>query len=167
MFIQFTERMKRLLQKRITRYIAAAVLSLLASCGQHNDSASSNTQLVDKIENAISSGDSVLDLDKVADFSWDSLLILNPYTHLDVVSAELNVDLSSAKESAIDQRDDINVLLFFANGQQVKLVEFPRISGDFADTTVRFVARDSAQYEIVETQQLNLAGRKSIELRRK
>ena len=125
-----------------------------------------DAQLIDKITDAATPEQSVLDLSKVVDFPWDSLLILKPFSKLDVVSADLNVDLSSAKQSGIDQRDDINLLLFYASGQPVRQLEFPRVSGDFVDTTVRFIARDSAQFHIVETDRMNMAGHRSIELRR-
>ena len=139
----------------------------MSSCAQHDDRSISNAQLVDNMTDAVTPDQSVLELGKVAMFPWDSLLILNPFSNLDVLSAKLHVDLSEAKQSGIDQRDDIDLLIFFSNGQHVRMVEYPRISGDFIDTTVRFIVRDSAQFKIVETNRLNMAGHKWIELRRR
>ncbi len=132
---------------RITLLFLVALT--ICSCGQ-NESLYTDKDLEDKIKRVVTSGDSILDLSAVADFDWDSLLIITPYANFDDTEENLNIDLSSTEHVNIESRDDINQLIFYLNNEPIKMVEYPRVPGDFSDNKIEFISRDSAKFDIIK-----------------
>jgi hypothetical protein len=71
-------------------------------------------------------------IEEAIELEFDELLVFSPYTPMDEIRDALNENNASVEDSAIDQRDDIVVLVFRANGSIVQVVNFPRQELDFA-----------------------------------
>ena len=119
----------------------------VCSCRQ-KEQLITDRELEEKIRNGVTSGDKILDLGVIADFSWDSLLIITPYANFDDTEKNFNIDLSRTEHVNIESRDDINQLIFYDKGEPARMVEYPRIPGDFAGNEIKFIKRDSAKFDI-------------------
>jgi hypothetical protein len=143
---------------------------IFSSCKQGNkfkpDRLNSDKELEAKIKKGVTSGQKTLDLGKIANFNWDSLLILTPYVNSDRIEKQFRINLWQTKHSGIDTRDDINQLIFFANDELVKMVEYPRYPGDFSKNKIEFIQRDKAIFEIIITTQKTAEGNYWIELKK-
>ncbi len=79
------------------------------SCNQHNKLESDNF-LEDSIRKQVLSGQQTLNLKEIAEFKWDSLIILTPYSDPKTLSEQLKVDFSNVEHAGIQFRDDINLI---------------------------------------------------------
>lgn len=78
-----------------------------------------------------------LDLSNYKDFQWDSVILLPPYTNIERVEKENDLDLSGVSKD-IEFSDSINLLVFLKDRKMVKYVEINRVLGDFV-----------AEYEVI------------------
>ena len=78
-----------------------------------------------------------LDLSNYKDFQWDSVILLSPYTYIQRVEKENDLDLSGVSKD-IEFSDSINLLVFLKDRKMVKYVEINRVLGDFV-----------AEYEVI------------------
>lgn len=149
-----------------TSNFTCLLLTVLLSCADKQ--LESDPLLVQRLQEEVISGDSIIDLSRVTEFSWDSLLILTPYTELARIERELSIDLSLIKPSPIEFNDGINQLVFFDKGLPIKMIEYPRYPGDFADGKhkVEFIKREKALFEVVITDEKTSDGKDWIQLRR-
>ena len=136
---------------RFDYLLLTGTLFIIGSCGQA-DKLNSDSELVTKMQKEVTSGQASLDLGKLTDFEWDSLLILTPYSNTNDIEGQFNIDLSLTKHSGIEHRDDISQLIFFSHGTPTKMVEYPRYPGDFVDDKIKFILRDSAVFDILVTE---------------
>jgi hypothetical protein len=90
-------------------------------------------KLLNYMENSIKS-DSLITfkLDTITNFQWDYGLILLPYTDVDYVTSQINVDLRELKETGIKSSDNKTILAFIQENHLIKYIEYPRYPGDFA-----------------------------------
>lgn len=65
-------------------------------------------------------------LSKITDFEWDSLLILGPYTVIEEIEEELDLNLSNIRQNRINYSDSYNLIVFLKNKKSIKIIEFPR-----------------------------------------
>lgn len=151
---------------RFDYLLLTGTLFIDSSCGQA-DKLNSDNELVTKIQKEVTSGQASLDLGKITDFEWDSLLILTPYTRPNDIEVQFNIDLSLTKHSMIEHLDHINQLIFFSNGTPTKMVEYPRYPGDFVVDKIKFIPKDSAVFDIVVTEQKTDSGNSWIRLLRR
>lgn len=131
-------------------YLLFTITLTICSCGQ-KDQIYSDKDLEEKIKNSVTSGDKILDFAIVADFEWDSLLIITPYANFGDTEENLDIDLQQTKHVNIESRDDINQLIFYKGKYPIRMVEYPRYPGDFANNKIQFISRDSAKFDIVVT----------------
>ncbi len=110
------------------------------------------------------SGSPTLNLSKLTDFDWDSLLILPPYTSEERIEHKLNVNLSSVKNVGISSRDDIDLLVFFKEKRAIRMVEYLRYPGDFKQKEVKFISKKDAIFNVEVTGMTTAEGNKWIEL---
>jgi hypothetical protein len=122
---------------------------------------------VTKLQKRVKSGEPLLNISESTDFGWDSLLILTPYSQPENIEQRFKIDLSKTKHSNIEMRDDINQLIFFGGGKPVRMIEYPRYPGDFADNKVEFVKRNDAIFEVLVTNEKTSDGNKWIKLKRR
>ena len=123
-----------------------------------------DNELKKSIEKKIISQQSSVDLTKLTDFEWDSLLILTPYLNYKQIEDQFAINLSQIKHSNIESRDDISQVIFFKDRKPVRMVEYPRYPGDFSANKVEFIERDSAVFDIVLTREKTLGGKNRINL---
>lgn len=141
------------------------LIGLLLSCGQA-DNLGSDKVLEDLIKEKVLSGQPILDLDSIARFDWDSIIILTPYANPEDVSQRFKIDLSKIGRTNIQHRDDINVLIFVNDGQPVTVIEYPRYPGDFSTNDIEFIKRSEAQFRIMVTDRRSTTGYRWIELQK-
>lgn len=78
-----------------------------------------------------------LDFSNYTDFQWDSVILLSPYTNIQSIEKEKDLDLSGISKD-IEVLDSINLLVFLKDRKMVKYVEINRVLGDFV-----------AEYEVI------------------
>lgn len=78
-----------------------------------------------------------LDLSNYKDFQWDSVILLPPYTNIERVEKENDLDLSGVNED-IEILDTFKILVFLKDRKIVKYVEINSVLGDFV-----------AEYEVI------------------
>jgi hypothetical protein len=90
-----------------------------------------------------------VDMDRVADFSWDRLFVFGPYASAEVVERELGFSWAGA--GAVEAHDDASLLVFVSHGELARHLLHRRGQGDFsgcyrpggyARTEARFVPED-------------------------
>ncbi len=134
--------------------LAIILTILVLSCGRP-DKLESDKSLEESIQQNILSGQATLDFKELAQFKWDSLIILTPYSNPERLSDKFDVDFAPVEHASIQHRDNINLIIFFDEGKLTKMVEYPRYPGDFANNEIRFVRRNEAIYNIVVTDQIS------------
>jgi hypothetical protein len=132
---------------------------LILSC---NKKLESDKFLENSIREKVLSGQRIMDLNEIADFKWDSLIILTPYSIPENLSEKFEADFSAVEHTGIQHRDDINLIIFFDEGEIKKLVEYPRYPGDFSDNKVSFIKRNEAKFQIMVTEKMSTEGNKWI-----
>lgn len=73
-----------------------------------------------------------LDLSNYKDFQWDSVILLPPYTNIERVEKENDLDLSGVSKD-IEILDTFKILVFLKDRKMVKYVEITRGLGDFVE----------------------------------
>ncbi|WP_435261832.1 hypothetical protein [Tenacibaculum sp. nBUS_03] len=94
----------------------------------------SDNSLTEKIKTKLKSNSEITDLTELNNFEWNELLILGPYSVIENIEKELNVDLENIKENGIEYSDSINLLVFLKDGKSVKISEVSREVGDFSNS---------------------------------
>lgn len=79
------------------------------------------------------------------DFEWDSLIILRPYSNIQLIEKEYNIDLSGVSES-IEILDTINLIVFLNNNKATKYAELTRDQGDFSATII--IKKENANFRL-------------------
>lgn len=82
--------------------------------------------LKEKIERELNSKSSKVDLAKVTDFEWDTLIILGPYSQVQKIEEELNLNLSNIRQNGIEYSDSYNLIVFLKDKKSVNIVELGR-----------------------------------------
>jgi hypothetical protein len=103
----------------------------------------SDNSLTEKIESEFKSEN--IDLSNLNDFDWENLLILGPYSSIDNIKKELNLNLENIRENGIEYDDSINLLVFLKNGKSVKISEVSRGVGDFSNLRI-LITKDRAKF---------------------
>lgn len=93
---------------------------------------------------------------KLNSFEWNELLILGPYSVIDNVEKELNLNLENIRENGIEYNDSINLLIFLKDGKSVKISEVSRGIGDFTNLT-QIVEKSKAKFVKTENGHNKLA----------
>lgn len=124
------------------------LILILTSC-QHLFQLKSDQNLTKKIEIKFNEESAIVDLSKLNDFTWDNLLIFEPYSLIERTEKELNLNLSNIRENGIRSRDDINLLVFMKNGKSIKISELTREVGDFEQLR-KLIAKKKAKFRISE-----------------
>lgn len=127
----------------------------LFSCEYLNPLYSDNT-LTEKIESELKSDLEIIDLSKLNSFEWDKLLILGPYSDIETVEQELNLDLENIRENGIKYSDSINLLIFLRDGKSVRISEVSRGIGDFKNLN-QIIEKDKAKFLKMENGKYKLA----------
>ena len=124
--------------------IIGIIFSSLFSCEYLNQLSSDNS-LTEKIESEFKSELEIIDLKNLNEFDWDNLLILGPYSVVDNIEKELNLNLENIRENGIEYDDSINLLVFLKNGKSIKISEVSRGIGDFSNLR-NLISKESAEF---------------------
>jgi hypothetical protein len=82
--------------------------------------------LAEKIETELNSESNKIDFTKVADFEWDSLIILGPYSQVEKIEEELNLNLKNIRQNGIRYSDYYDLIVFLKDKKSVKIIELKR-----------------------------------------
>ena len=86
-------------------------------------------------------------LDTLTTFSWDTLVIVQPYYPIDSLEKEAHAKLLLGCDQFLFS-DNVNILAFIKGGQLINYVRLPRNKGDFWSIRGNLVlARDSCVFE--------------------
>lgn len=136
--------------------IIGAIILTLFSC-QHLNNLNSDNVLTEKIVSEFKSNSKIIDLNYLNDFEWENLLILEPYSVIESVEKELNLDLENIRENRIEYDDSIHLLVFLKNGKSIKVSEVSRKIGDFSNLNylikkgnAKFIKTKNGVYELME-----------------
>jgi len=82
--------------------------------------------LTEKIETELNSKNNKVDFAKVTDFEWDSLIILGPYSQVENIEEELNLNLTNIRQNGIEYSDYYDLVVFLKDKKSVKIIELKR-----------------------------------------
>lgn len=132
------------------------IILTLFSC-QYLTHLSSDNTITEKIEYLFNSNSRKFDLSEINNFDWNELLILGPYSEIENIEKELNLDLKNIRENRIEYSDTINLLIFLKNGKSVKISEVSRGIGDFINlkqiikkSKAKFVKTKNGKNKLIE-----------------
>ncbi|WP_123772362.1 hypothetical protein [Zobellia sp. OII3] len=125
--------------------IGSTLLFLSLMACHYSNQLRSDRLLTEKIEAEFSSKKNINDLGKIDDFEWTELLILAPYTSIDAVESELDLDLESLGKNNIEYLDSIYLLVFLNQRKPVKIAEISIRIGSFTNPG-QIIARNRAQF---------------------
>ena len=102
--------------------VIGIVFSTFFSC-QYLNPLHSDKTLTEKIEEEFKSELKIIDLTELNSFEWNELLILGPYSIVENVEKELNLDLENIRENGIKYSDYINLFVFLKDGKLIFGIE--------------------------------------------
>ena len=86
---------------------------------------------------------------------YDELIILEPYSNIEKIQTELNLDLSNISKNQIYHSDFINLVVFLKKNKSIKISELDRNIGDFTDYKV-LIKRENAYFYKNDQQKIEL-----------
>ncbi|GAA0751458.1 hypothetical protein [Psychroflexus lacisalsi] len=104
--------------------IGVLFLSII-SCG-YLFQLENDEKLAKKIETELNSENGAVDFAKMTDFDWDSLIILGPYTTIENVEDEFNLNLANIRQNGIHYSDYYDLIVFLKDKKSVKIIELNR-----------------------------------------
>ena len=106
-------------------------VTFIFSCGTDMHQLKNDQFYSKTFEKQLNNNDmAMIDL-SATDEEWDSILVLRPYTDIDLIEEKLNLDLSNISSNRITTDDTLNLFVFLKNNKSVKIVEMSRMLGDF------------------------------------
>ena len=105
-------------------------------------------------------------LDSLTSFSWDTVIILTPYSQIKQLENKLNIDLTEIKKTQIVSNDGSNVLAFIKNGQLINYVDLPRNKGDFDNMTdsVNVITKENCSFSLIQTNNIFVSGQTIVKV---
>ena len=82
--------------------------------------------LTEKIEAELYSKNKIIDFAKVADFEWDALIILGPYSQVEEIEEELNLNLINIRQNGIEYSDFYDLVVFLKDRKAIRIIELKR-----------------------------------------
>ena len=130
--------------------ISLLTLMILTSCQLNSDK-----ELTKILETQIKENSQKIDLSKIEALDYDELIILEPYSNIEKIQTELNLDLSNISKNQIYHSDFINLVVFLKKNKSIKISELDRNIGDFTDYKV-LIKRESASFYENDQQKIEL-----------
>ena len=88
-------------------------------------------EFVSIIDNAALKADTGVNFNVINSVEWTLFYIIPPYTNLDSAETYFFIDLSSVKNSKIEERDDVNLIVFYNKEKCISSFELPRNKYNF------------------------------------
>lgn len=108
-----------------------AVVTVLNFLRQRASSARLQSTLIEAAQRVRSNGTTEqVDLATAANFEWDRLYVIAPYTPMETVRGLVGASVPVRRLHRIDSRDDVVLLLFFRGKELVEDLPFPRAHAD-------------------------------------
>lgn len=120
------------------------ILLTIFSC-QNSNPLESDKTLTEKIETEFESELDIIDLSELNSFDWGELLILGPYSVIENIEKDLNINLESLGENNIEYSESINLLIFLKDAKPVNISEVSRGIGDFTNLGI-MIKKDKAKF---------------------
>jgi hypothetical protein len=130
--------------------ISLLTLMILTSCQLNSDK-----ELTKILETQIKKNSQKIDLSKIKALDYDELIILEPYSNIEKIQTELNLDLSNISKNQIYHSDFINLVVFLKKNKSIKISELDRNIGDFTDYKV-LIKRENAYFYKNDQQKIEL-----------
>src|SRR5690606_4967364 len=77
-------------------------------------------KLAEEIETELNSEKRTVDFAKMTDFDWDSLIILGPYTTVENIEKEFDLNLANIRQNGINYSDYYDLVVFIKDKKSVK-----------------------------------------------
>ena len=140
------------------------LIFLLLSCGQNNPpyKISNDNEHLALLKKEIISGKDIIRFEDIMKFEWESVIILTPYSRVEKVEKENNIDLSSIEHFMIETRDDINLIVFLKNKKPIRAIAYPRYPGDFSKNEMEIIEKSKANFKVELTKDTTESGEQWI-----
>ncbi|MUP47250.1 hypothetical protein E0K83_16030 [Gramella sp. BOM4] len=115
----------------------------ITSCGYLNQ-LKPDENLQENVENELQEKSSV-NFDNITDFEWDNLLILGPYSQVEIVEDSLNLNLSNIRQNEIKHTDFYSLIVFLKDRKSVNIIELNRA---FNYPNTKLIPRNKSYFEI-------------------
>ena len=83
-------------------------------------------KLAEDIETELNSENRAVDFAKMTNFDWDSLIILGPYTTVENIEKEFDLNLANIRQNGIHYSDYYDLIVFLKDKKSVKIIELNR-----------------------------------------
>jgi hypothetical protein len=121
--------------KRILVVTLAALLTVFfidRSYSKHNQTMTRQV-LIDEIEKQ-QQAVSTIDLRRLFDFKWDEVHVFSAGTEIGTIEDTLGFSWFEAKSTKIEEKDDVNLIVFVENGQVAQYIMLPTKYGILTPT---------------------------------
>lgn len=102
------------------------IILVLTSC-QYSNQLKNDKHLTDRIEKELKSSNREIDFSQFDDFDWDKLIILRPYSTIENVEKELNLNLRNIRQNGIEFSDSFSLIVFLKDNKSIKIVELKKV----------------------------------------
>jgi len=103
-------------------------------------------KLAEEIEKELSSENGAIDFAKMTDFDWDSLIILGPYTTIENIEKEFDLNLANIRQNGIHYSDYYDLVVFIKDKKSVKIVELKRA----INSQLKIVKKEESKFKTGE-----------------
>ncbi len=136
---------------RIGMLLALIVVMMGCTGTRHKDRFKWDTIIATIIKQKETTGDSTfLDVRRVMPFGWETLYVFPPHTPLNYIEQTLGFKWGKSKDTRIDEREDITLLVFVTGQTVSEYVEHPRSKGDFSMLKAAYAyTPDEAYFEVI------------------
>jgi len=129
------------------------ICSTLTGCNSTSENKELNDQIKDGVIKA-KSEKQAFHFASVANFDWDELYILRPYTRLESFSEQTGIDTKPIQYCGIELFDHYNVIAFVKNKQIITYIEYSIANGDFTvDQVINKFSKEDATFNITENKE--------------
>jgi len=117
----------------MTKKIFIGVCLFLCGSCQQTEQLYSDRELTQVLEKEFGTHSDTVDLTGIDYFKWDQLVILPPYSDVQKVGRELDLNFKIINQNFIKLSDSYNLLVFIKDDKVVKIAELSRNYADFSD----------------------------------
>ncbi len=103
-------------------------------------------KLAEEIETELNSEKRSVDFAKMTDFDWDSLIILGPYTTVENIEKEFDLNLANIRQNGINYSDYYDLVVFIKDKKSVKIIELNRR----LSSQSRIIEKEKSKFQIGE-----------------
>lgn len=116
----------------LTTRVALWLLCLaLLACSKHGEDEQFSSALAARYQ-SLTAQQPLIPLTQLTNFAWDQVFLFGPYTSTQELTRITGVAIDKSASHALDERDDIHILVFLQQKKLTKLIAVPRGVMDFA-----------------------------------